>query len=141
MVFADYFQFYVQDDDEQYGDLSDSWTDEAVDNLLAISDHVIGIGTVRNMDVPVHINICKEVPILNPKDWDRINHCHLDCDSGRLVVAGCTDYFPDAERVSVTTGRYNVIIGYKNLTKLSSDKLHGEDTYHLYFTLQEKTNA
>ena len=54
-LFADYFQFYIQDDNESLGDLSDSWTEEATTNLIAVSDGVIGIGTARNMDVPVTI--------------------------------------------------------------------------------------
>ena len=131
-LFADYFQFYIQDDDDNYGNLSDAWTQEAVDNLLAVSDHVIGIGTVRNMDVQVFIEITGTLPILNADDWDRINYSTIDCDTGRLVVAGCTDYYPEAKRINVDPGRYKVAIGYKNLDKLSEDKLDGEDSYHLF---------
>jgi hypothetical protein len=50
-LFADYFQFYLQDE-RAGGDLSESWTQEAVDRLLATAPGTIGVGTVRNMDVP-----------------------------------------------------------------------------------------
>ena len=53
-LFADYFQFYLQDEAAS-GDLSEAWTVDAVDRLLAVSPGVIGIGTVRNMDVPVEV--------------------------------------------------------------------------------------
>jgi hypothetical protein len=35
-IFADYFQFYLQDQPVQ-GNLGDSWTEEAVESLLAIA--------------------------------------------------------------------------------------------------------
>ena len=51
-LFADYFQFYLQDESAG-GDLSNSWTQEAVDRLLAVAPGTLGVGTVRNMNVPV----------------------------------------------------------------------------------------
>ena len=56
-IFADYFQFYIQDDNESVGDLSEAWTEEAVLKKLAITDGALGIGTARNMDVHVTVNI------------------------------------------------------------------------------------
>ena len=51
---ADYHQFYLQDE-EASGDLSDSWSKEAVERLLAIAPGTVGVGTVREDDVPVEI--------------------------------------------------------------------------------------
>ena len=51
-LFADYFQFYIQDEAAK-GDLSEAWSEEATDRLLAIAPGTIGIGTVRNMEVPI----------------------------------------------------------------------------------------
>jgi len=131
-IFADYYQFYIQDDDTAFGDLSDSWTQEAVDNLLAVSDHVIRVGTVRNMDVPVFVEISDALPNLDESEWDRLNYSSIVCNTGRMVIAGCTDYFPDAQRIELTPGQYKVAIGYKNLDKISEDGLDGEDSYHLF---------
>ena len=39
-LFADYHQFYIQDDDDRFGDLSEAWTEEATNKLLAVSDRV-----------------------------------------------------------------------------------------------------
>ena len=63
-IFADYHQFYIQDESAD-GDLSEAWTDEAVANLLAVVDGTVGVGTVRNMDVPVTIEILSNEPPLN----------------------------------------------------------------------------
>jgi hypothetical protein len=131
-IFADYHQFYLQDDDERFGNLSDAWTPEATDRLMAVAEHVVGIGTVRNMNVPVRIEVGPQLPTLDRSQWDKVNRASLVCDTGRIVVAGCTDYFPDAKRLSVSPGIYDVLVGYKNLESLSEDGLEGADSYHIF---------
>ena len=51
-LFADYHQFYLQDEGAA-GDLSDAWTDAAVAQLLAVAPGVVDVGTVRDTTVPV----------------------------------------------------------------------------------------
>jgi hypothetical protein len=131
-IFADYHQFYLQDDDERFGNLSDAWTPEATERLMAVAEHVVGIGTVRNMNVPVRIELRPQLPTLDRSQWDKVNQASLVCDTGRIVVAGCTDYFPDAKRLSVSPGTYDVLVGYKNLASLSEDGLEGDDSYHIF---------
>ncbi|WP_192820957.1 hypothetical protein [Rufibacter sp. LB8] len=135
-LFADYFQFYLLDE-ELEGDLSDSWTQEACDRFLALAQGTIGVGTVRNMDVPVTIEIFNTEPKL-PLDltpYDQINECDLELPSGKLVISGCTEYFPDAQRIELEKGLYRTRIYYGNLDKLSEDGLDGEDFYHLHLWL------
>ena len=131
-LFADYFQFYLQDESSS-GDLSDSWTQEAVDRLLAIAPGTIGVGTVRNMKVRVTVEIEDEEPAEDLALWDQVNECSIDVPSGRLVVAGCTDYFPDAPRIELQPGPYRARICYRNLDKLSlsADGLEGDDSYRI----------
>ncbi|MEL7536986.1 MAG: hypothetical protein AAFM91_07910 [Pseudomonadota bacterium] len=136
-IFADYHQFYIQDDDDQFGDLSESWTDEATNRLLAVSDRVVGIGTARNSDVAVVLETSDELPELVPDQWDRINKTAIECATGRLVVAGCTDYFPDAFRLEVEPGTYDLLIGYRNLDADSPNALEGDDSYHLFIARQQ----
>ena len=131
-IFADYHQFYLQDDDERFGDLSNAWTSEAPERLMAIAELVVGIGTVRHMEVPVRIEVGPKLPNLEPSQWDKVNQASLVCSTGRIVVAGCTDYFPDARRLSVSPGTYDVLVGYKSLKSLSEDGLEGDDSYHIF---------
>ena len=131
-VFADYHQFYLQDDDSRFGDLSDAWTPDATERLIAVAERVIGIGTARSMKVSVRIEIAPELPSLEPSEWDKVNRASLVCNTGRIVVAGCTDYFPDAKRLCVEPGIYDVLVGYKNLESLSEDGLEGDDSYHIF---------
>src|SRR4051812_26104513 len=69
-IFADYHQFYLQDDDQSFGDLSAAWTEEATERLLAVGPHVIGIGTARNMTVPVSVSVHESRPKIREEEWD-----------------------------------------------------------------------
>jgi len=104
-LFADYFQLYLQDEKVD-GNLSDAWTEQAVQDLLAIAPGTIGVGTVRNMDVPVEVELLQSTPSESFDAWDQVNECDIEISSGTLVIAGCTDYFPDAARIKVEPGSY-----------------------------------
>jgi hypothetical protein len=139
-LFADYFQFYIQDE-KANGDLSEKWTEEAVEQLLAITDGTIGVGTVRNMDVPVIIKTFDIEPVFLADIENiisQINECDIEVKSGKIVIAGCTDYFPDAKRIELNNGIYRARIYYGNLDKLSEDGLDGEDFYEIHLWMTNK---
>ncbi|NHN26111.1 hypothetical protein FIA58_010525 [Flavobacterium jejuense] len=128
-LFADYYQFYIQDEKSE-SNLVDSWTDFAVDNMIAINDGIVGIGTVRNMDVAVTLRILESENTDNDfKKYDKVNECDLVVSSGIIVIAGCTDYFPDALRIPLENGIYRVRICYGNLDSLNENGLEGDDFY------------
>ena len=129
-LFADYFQFYLQDEAAD-GNLGEAWTDQAVADLLALAPGTIGVGTVRNMEVAVKLEIASAPPVLDLDDWDHAVECDIEVPTGRLVIAGCTDYFPDAARINVQPGNYRVRIRYGGFDTLSEDGLDGEDHYDL----------
>lgn len=129
-LFADYFQFYLQDEKAD-GNLGDSWGEEAVARLLAIAPGTIGIGTVRNMDVPVILEIHDAEPESDFDLWDQVTECSLDVPSGRIVIAGCMDYFPDAARIEVEPAMYRARVSYGSLDALSEDGLDGDDKYRV----------
>ena len=129
-LFADYFQFYIQDE-AAAGGLSNSWNEEATARLLAIAPGTIGIGTVRKMNVPVVVEIRDQEPRDDFSDWDHAVEASLDVASGRLVIAGRTDYFPDAMRVEVRPGCYRARVSYGALDTLSEDRLSGDDHYRV----------
>ncbi|PSB88012.1 hypothetical protein C5F63_08785 [Photobacterium damselae subsp. damselae] len=96
-LFADYHQFYLQDDEVEKNDLGDAWTEEVIERLSASTYFAIGIGTVRNMDVPVFIKILEAEPSINFDDWEHVVMTSIEYEIRKLVIAGCTDYFPDAK--------------------------------------------
>ena len=99
-LFADYFQFYLQDETVD-GDLTDAWTEQTVKNFLALAPGTIGVGTVRNMYVPVQVELLQSEPAESFEAWDHVNECDLEITSGTIVIAGCTDYFPEAARIRI----------------------------------------
>ena len=117
---ADYFQFYLQDEPAS-GDLSDAWSQDAVDRLLAVAPGVVGVGTVSNIDVPVALEVLRTPPPDDSEAFDQVNECTLVVAQGPLVLAGCTDYFPDATRIPATPDTYRVRVSYR-LAKAPSDK-------------------
>ena len=129
-IFADYFQFYLQDE-EADGDLSDGWTPEAIDRMLAVAPNTLGIGTVRNMTVPVEVRVLDAAPEDSLDGWDQVVDCSVGVPSGRIVIAGCTDFFPHAARIEVSPGVYRARVFYGNLDSLSDDGLKGDDRYSI----------
>jgi len=127
-LFADYFQFYLQDESAE-GNLGESWNQQAVRRLLALAPGTVGVGTVRNMTVPVTVQVRQSEPEEELARWDHVVECGIEVPSGRLVVAGCTDYFPDAARIEVRPGHYRVRVCYGGLNTLSEDGLEGDDHY------------
>jgi len=104
-IFADYFQFYIQDE-HATGDLSESWTQDAVDRLLAIAPGCVGVGTVRNMDVPVTVEIAEAAPNEDLNQWDHVNECSIDVPRVRIC--------------------------YGNLKTISANGLEGSDHYRVF---------
>ena len=110
-IFADYRQFYLQDENADF-DSSENWTEQSTKDLLLVTPGTITVGTVRPMDVPVTIEIHDSEPTDDFALWEHINECSMNISSGKIVVAGCTEYFPDAARISVEAGNYRAKILY-----------------------------
>ena len=128
-LFADYFQFYLQDEQSQ-GDLSNSWTEKAVSDMLAVAPGV-GVGTVRNMDVPVEVEVLDSQPNDDFDEWHHVTEASLEVPSRHIIIAGCTDYLPDAARITVNPGTYRVRIYYGALDSVDELRLDGNDHYRL----------
>lgn len=128
-IFADYHQFYIQDENAP-GDLT-TWDEATTERMFILAEGMVGIGTARNMTVPVTVALHPSEPPRDDADWDRLAECSIDLPSGRFAIAGCTDYLPDAARVDLPPGVYRVRIAHGGLETLSEDGLEGEDRYRL----------
>jgi hypothetical protein len=129
-LFADYFQFYLQDEPAS-GINGDAWTPEAVERMLAVSPGAIAVGTVRNVQVPVTVEILESEPGQDLQNWDHVTECSLAIESGDLVVAGCTDYFPDAARLDVTPGTYRARISGGGFSSVGKPWEDANDRYRV----------
>ncbi|MFH9740190.1 hypothetical protein ACH4MA_21235 [Streptomyces roseolus] len=113
-LFADCFQIHVLDDESE-GDLSDVWTEQAVSDGLGVTEDALAIGTAVNVTVTVSVDVLAEQPVDDSDDFDHVVEASLNLTSGRLVVLGCTDYFPDAARFGMPTGWTRVRASRRNL--------------------------
>ncbi|GKS95541.1 hypothetical protein [Acidovorax sp. SUPP2825] len=127
-LFADYHQFYLQDEAAP-GDLASAWDEAATLRMLAVSEGVVGFGTARNMPVPVTLEWLPTEPEADLAAFDHVVEGSVVIAQGPLVVAGCTDYFPDAARFDVPPGTYRVRLSCAGLDSLSADGLEGDDHY------------
>lgn len=130
-LFADYFQLYITDDNSKT-DTSDIWNDKSLEFKLAVSKSTLAIGTFRNMDVLLEIEICTEEPNINLEEWDHASKGYLTIETGRCVVFGCTDYLPDAKRVDLPNGNYSAISLAKGLNTITEEWEDAEDLYKVY---------
>src|ERR1700684_3003981 len=89
-VYAAYRQFYIEDADRQ-DDPTDPefWTDEALDNRLAVIPGRIGVITASYDSVDVLVEIHGGPPDLELAEWDHVTELGLDVPSGRINLVGC----------------------------------------------------
>jgi hypothetical protein len=125
-VFADYFQFYLWDANTKPHAPVD-WTERDSANRLKVAPNVVAICPVRNMTVPVVVELYAREPGYVSDDWDHIAECSLDAPSGALAVEECTG--GTAATLSVQAGTYRVRAHFGRLGSLSEDKLRGDDHY------------
>lgn len=132
VLFADYHQFYLIDADSDV-DYSGEINDDAVAQRVVWKDDVLVVFTARNMDVSVAVQLHKQEPALDLQSTDHVVEAGLRT-SGTIIIAGCTDYLPEAVRVPVPPGDLRAWIVFTGLGTLSEDGLEGEDRYvvHLW---------
>lgn len=130
-VFADYFQFIVQDEMSD-DDFASIWSDEALAAQTAFGRSAVCPGTLRNVTVPVDVVIVEGDPHLSLEGVDHAVEGSMEIPSGRVVVMGCTDYFPDASRFEVQPGTYRVLAVMTGIDSIKNEWEPADDRYIVY---------
>lgn len=128
-IYADYHQFYLEDETSPH-ETGEIWTKETVEQMIAASEKLVAVGTARYETVPVTIEFHDSEPELELENYSRVNECSLEVASNKLILAGCTEYLPDATRIDVEPAIYRVRVLYGNLESVKDD-WEGEDFYVL----------
>lgn len=126
-LLADYFQIYLRD--TAHPDLPEDYTEAAIARRLVAGPYGVILHTARNMPVPIRVEWYDEPPAPDLAADQHVVEAGFDCPSGRLVLAGMTDYEPSAARLAVKAGRLGVRARLRGLDTLSADGLAGDDTY------------
>ncbi|HEX6683039.1 MAG TPA: hypothetical protein VF062_09605 [Candidatus Limnocylindrales bacterium] len=113
-LFADYHQIHVFDEGSRT-DLGDAWTEQATTDQVAVARDSVGVGTTVNVNVQVTVEVLQAPPVDDNAHFDHVVEASFHSSSGRVVVMGCTDYEPDAERFAVRPGWLRLRASRSNL--------------------------
>jgi hypothetical protein len=127
-LFADYFQLYLADDGSEV-DTSEIWNEESLRLKLAVAKNTLAVGTFRNVDVQLEVEILDSAPSIDVAEWDQVSKGYLAITNGKCVVYGCTDYLPDAQRISLPSGEYSALSLAKGLSTITEEWEDAEDFY------------
>jgi hypothetical protein len=127
-LFADYFQFFLMDDKIQ-PEIPTDVTDQDVQRHIKVAPNIVVVYPARNMTVPVQVEVHNSEPPQELDAWDHVTECCIDVPSGKLVILGCTDYLPDAARIQVSPGCYQVRVSHGGLATIRGNGLDGDDYY------------
>jgi hypothetical protein len=127
-VFADYHQFYVQDGAVN-PPAPEDWTDADIAHRAKAAANVVVVCPVRNMMVPVKVELHDVAPQLQSTAADHLVECSLALPSGHLQVRECTG--GAVLNWQLEPGQYEVAILYSCLDSVSSDGFDGDDNYQV----------
>ncbi len=114
-LYADHGQIHLLDETASPA-FEDAWTTEATEDCLAVAKGGIAIGTKDSDDVAVTIELLRAAPKA-VESGEHVTEASIQVPSGKLVVMGCTDYFPKAKRLALTKGTYRVRITHDGLAR------------------------
>jgi hypothetical protein len=126
-LFADYFQIYLCD--ENHFDLPEVFTDEHIARRLIAGPREVVVFTARNMHVPVRVEWHHQRPAPDLDAYQHVVEAGFACPSGRLVLAGLTDYVATSPRLAVKAGLLGVRANMSGLDTLRENGLEGDDRY------------
>ena len=86
-IFADYFQFIVQDENSK-DDFGTLWNDDAVAMMVAVGETALSLGTLRNVDVAVEVHVVDGPPEIQLEDFDHAVEGTFASPSGKIAVMG-----------------------------------------------------
>jgi hypothetical protein len=127
-IFADHFQFWLTDGDDSFP--SADYSEEAVEQKLAVFTGAAMLFTARNLTVPVTIEILDREPTPDFDAWEHAVDGGITVNSGQLNVAGCTDW-PEATRIPLEPGIYRLRFSFRGTTGLDPNALEGDDQYRV----------
>lgn len=127
-LLADYHQIHVVAVGHR-GDDVVAWTDADVASMLVVTPAIVAIGTARDLDVPLRVELHDARPDVVLDDWDQVAECSIPVPGQRLMVKGCSDYEPDAFVTDVPSPRMSMRILWAGLDSIDEYGIEGKDRY------------
>jgi hypothetical protein len=130
-ILADYFQFVLMDEQSD-DDFATIWTDEALARMLAVGRCAVCPGTLRNAEVAVELRFVEAEPGVDMSQYDHAAEASIDVPSGTLVAMGCTEYLPEAKRIRIEPGTYQVLSLASGVSSIRTEWEKANDLYTVY---------
>jgi len=127
-VFADYHQFYVHDG-QVNPPVPEDWTESDIACRAKAAPNLVVICPVRNMTVPIEVELHSSEPHIDDSEVDHVVECSLELPSGHLQVHECTG--GPVLNWQIVPGQYQVLALFSRLGSLSDDGLSGDDRYRV----------
>lgn len=105
--------------------------EEAMKERVVWKDDVLTVLPVRNMAVPVAVELHDEAPVLDLSVADHVVEAGLR-SSGRIIIAGYTDYQPAATRLSVPAGHLKARVVFTGLGTVNRRDRVNQDLYTVH---------
>ncbi|MEW6125906.1 MAG: hypothetical protein AB1757_02485 [Acidobacteriota bacterium] len=96
-IFADDFQINLKD--ERFARDIIDWNNKAIENLFAVGERMMTMGTARNMTLPVTVEVRDDTPPDDFENWDQVNEDSIEIPSDCLIIRGCTDASDTAPKI------------------------------------------
>ena len=127
-LYASHHQFYVEDGGHP-GDTGDPtfWTEEAIEDRLAVVPGTVGIRTGSYGDVRIATEVHDGEPPVDLAEWDHVTEASLNIESGTLRVIGSLDLA--GEDFKVSPGAYRIRCCHANLAGADEYGEEGLDWY------------
>src|SRR5579883_3159818 len=134
-IFADNFQFQLQDQIEDC-DYPEYWNDALLTQLFVSGNRIVGVGTARDLDVDLTLEIYSE-PMEEQKvdeeiDLSHCDHaaqCNLELPSKKLLITGCTTDYEETIKLDLPAQQYGLRIFWHKLDSIDELGFEGEDHY------------
>lgn len=81
LVFADFHQFYLMDGGVA-PEAPIEWSDQDINLRVKVASNVVVVCPVRNMSVPVTIEVCSAEPSVNLDEFDQVVRCSINLPTG-----------------------------------------------------------
>jgi len=128
-LFADYFQFFVCD--ENNSQLPEDYSEENIRQRLIMAPHGAIVYAARNADLDVLVEWHDERPAPELADFDHVVETGFFTESGRLMLAGLTDYTETSARLQVPMGAIGLRVSMCGFETIDQAGLEGQDRYLL----------
>lgn len=130
-LFADYHQVVVEDVANADGAPED-YGEAAMQRRVTLTPHALTVFTMRNMTVPVRVELRAGRPTVDLAAWDHAVEASFAAPSGQIVVMGLTDEHSSAATAVVPAGSLRALVLSAGLASLSEDGLDGDDRYEIH---------